>query len=348
MEDDNEVEMLPEMACSAHEMMDDMLDEMMDDSQNVLQIPGPGSTNPQSPTTIRPIIVDQSVFWTPGETLRIGFSGGTDFQKSEVQTQAVKWCEWANLNFTFVTQAPYDIYISFDPGPEKGSWSKLGTRSRRTAASTQPKPSMNLGWINSSTPERTRHATILHEFGHALGLTHEHQNSLRYWDWDIDAIYKHYAGPPNKWNPAKVNRNVLAPVEGEPLRKNFLDQESIMLYSFPPHLFLKDGPKRKNYELSDLDKACMMWKYPGRKKLSEATFFSNKGKGDFSNEIYNPNNPNLFYKLFYLERSDSYTCDIDWSLYEDSENEEDGRIGRAMKANESRRTISKGSNSQGC
>ncbi len=324
MANNNEVEMLPEMACSAH--------EKMNDSQNVLQIPGPGSTNPQSPTTIPPLIVDRSVFWTPGETLRIGFRAGTDFQKSEVQTQAVKWCEWANLNFTFVTQAPYDIYISFDP--KKGSWSQLGTESRNTAAGI-PEPSMNLGWINSSTPERTRHGLILHEFGHALGLTHEHQNGLRYWDWNINVIYEHYAHPPNQWDRAKVDLNVLAPIEGEPLRKNFLDQESIMLYSFPPHLFLKDGPNRENYQLSDLDKACMMWKYPGRKKLAEVTFLATKGKGDFSNEVYKPNNPNLFYKLFYIEGSDSYTCEIDWSLYEDSENEEDGRIGRAMKANKS-------------
>ncbi len=41
-------------------------------------------------------------------------------------------------------------------------------------------PTMNLGWVTNeaSTSDKER-GTILHEFGHALGLLHEHQSPAR-------------------------------------------------------------------------------------------------------------------------------------------------------------------------
>ena len=37
---------------------------------------------------------------------------------------------------------------------------------------------MNYGWIDADSPEEELRSVVLHEFGHALGLIHEHQNPL--------------------------------------------------------------------------------------------------------------------------------------------------------------------------
>ena len=43
------------------------------------------------------------------------------------------------------------------------------------------KPTMNLGWLDGSSDTITdnERGVILHEFGHAIGLLHEHQSPLR-------------------------------------------------------------------------------------------------------------------------------------------------------------------------
>jgi len=43
------------------------------------------------------------------------------------------------------------------------------------------KPTMNLGWVSGDSTEISDDETgvILHEFGHALGMLHEHQSPLR-------------------------------------------------------------------------------------------------------------------------------------------------------------------------
>jgi serralysin len=39
-----------------------------------------------------------------------------------------------------------------------------------------PKPTMNYGWMTPDSSDDEVHRVVAHEFGHALGLIHEHQN----------------------------------------------------------------------------------------------------------------------------------------------------------------------------
>lgn len=70
------------------------------------------------------------------------------------------------------------IRISFDTDKAAGSWSYVGQESLSQPAGSA---TMNLGWIDdkSSTLSDTDKGTILHEFGHVLGLMHEHQSPAR-------------------------------------------------------------------------------------------------------------------------------------------------------------------------
>ncbi|KAJ9137776.1 hypothetical protein NKR19_g8088 [Coniochaeta hoffmannii] len=240
--------------CSAYEYMAAAL--------HVPNIPAQPSDGQLLPS-IPPLHFDTPVFWKTGQVLRMGFYHATNFQKAEVTTHAVEWCRWADLEFRFVTKAPYNIHIAFQPG---SSWSLLGTQALSRTHKSPPRPSMNLGWVNPQTPAWVYRATILHEFCHALGLVHEHQNARRDFgrEWDIPAMYDHLARPPNQWGLDRVNRNVLSICTGKLLRKNFIDEESIKLYAFPGKLFKGHGGYSKNYELSAIDKGSMLMRYPGR------------------------------------------------------------------------------------
>ena len=52
---------------------------------------------------------------------------------------------------------------------------------------------------------------ICHEFGHTLGLLHEHQSIVRdkTMTFNEEAVYKYFGGPPNNWSRAQVKRQIL-------------------------------------------------------------------------------------------------------------------------------------------
>lgn len=56
---------------------------------------------------------------------------------------------------------------------------------------------MNFGWMWDRVPAEDLRATILHEFGHALGLVHEHQYWWSQLYWNIPEVYREYRGPSN-------------------------------------------------------------------------------------------------------------------------------------------------------
>src|SRR5262245_51028582 len=112
--------------------------------------------------TVRAIMVARKM-WTNGSTLRVRFLGGSPAQRSKARQQALLWTQHANLTFEFGEAPEADIRIAFDP--DDGAWSYIGTDCR---AIPLDQPTMNLGFLDGGT--------AAHEFGHALGLAHEHQN----------------------------------------------------------------------------------------------------------------------------------------------------------------------------
>ena len=59
---------------------------------------------------------------------------------------------------------------------------------------------MNLGFMDGGT--------AAHEFGHAIGLAHEHQNPQAGIQWNEAQVLKDLAGPPNFWTPDQIRHNV--------------------------------------------------------------------------------------------------------------------------------------------
>ncbi len=85
-----------------------------------------------------------------------------------------EWMNYAKINLTRVTSGG-NIRITFNTWD--GSWSYVGVQARSISSSAA---TMNFGWVNStSTTTLDERGVILHEFGHALGMLHEHQSPAR-------------------------------------------------------------------------------------------------------------------------------------------------------------------------
>jgi hypothetical protein len=110
--------------------------------------------------------------WLPGRTLKICFLDGSPTQQQRTIDHAVGWLKYANIQFDFKAAcAESDVRISF--GADAGSWSFIGTDNLHIDKS---EVTMNFGWLQDDTDDQEYNRVVLHEFGHALGCIHEHQN----------------------------------------------------------------------------------------------------------------------------------------------------------------------------
>ena len=181
-------------------------------------------------------------FWMNGSTLRVRFMGGTAAQQANVKEQAAWWTEHANLHFDFNDAPDAEIRIAFNTND--GAWSYVGTDNRGIALD---QPTMNLGFMNGGT--------TAHEFGHAIGLAHEHQNPAGGMAWNEAAVIHDLSGPPNNWNEAQIRHNVLNKYRVDQLNGTAFDPDSIMLYFFPGNWVQSGVGTHANDVLSAMDKA---------------------------------------------------------------------------------------------
>jgi astacin (peptidase family M12A) len=180
--------------------------------------------------------------WMNGSTLRVHFIDGTNEQRAIAKDQAKWWTQHANLNFDFNGARDAEIRITFDPSD--GAWSYVGTDCKTIPHN---EPTMNLGFLDGGT--------AAHEFGHAIGLAHEHQNPDGGIEWNEEVVIRELAGPPNFWNEAKARHNVLRKYSVNQIKGSKFDPHSIMLYFFPARWTLNNRGTEANEILSNMDKS---------------------------------------------------------------------------------------------
>jgi serralysin len=203
--------------------------------------------------------------------ISVAFMGGTTFQRQQVQRFANGWTAASDnkIRFLFHNHIPgtySDIRITFTPG---GSWSAIGNRGltfpfpeRRENVNM---PTMNFGWIDENEPETSIQAVVLHEFGHALGMVHEHQHPDVTIPWDSAKVYQYYAttqDPP--WDEAIVNYNIFHRYDRASTNFTAYDPSSIMHYSIPGDLRTDGITTPFNFTLSSLDISLIKTLYPYR------------------------------------------------------------------------------------
>jgi hypothetical protein len=196
-------------------------------------------------------------FWKPGRTLRVRFLDGNSKVQERLQPFAHIWSQFANIKFEFGDDPNAEIRISFK---QAGSWSYLGTDS---LVIPKDQPTMNYGWLTTSTGNDEYSRVVTHEFGHALGMVHEHQNPAATIPWNKQAVYDYYQGPPNNWTKAQVDTNLFTRYSADITKFSEFDRESIMLYPIPAE-FVTDPTfvVGWNKALSAIDKQFIGGIYP--------------------------------------------------------------------------------------
>lgn len=220
--------------------------------RQIAVIPPLGTLSANDPVAVARMALVNQKKWENGKTLRCRFLDGDDFQKGNVQDKANIWCDYANVQFSFVADPDAEIRISFQA--DSGSWSAIGTDCLVTSYFPTYQPTMNFGWLRDDTADDEYERVVVHEFGHALGCIHEHQQPNENLQWNSDAVYASFSGPPNYWSKDQINQNILQKYSPDGMSATSFDSASIMLYQFDGALFVDGVGTPLNKQLSDLDK----------------------------------------------------------------------------------------------
>jgi len=177
------------------------------------------------------------------------------------------------LKLEFVDD-PKDASIRIKFNEKKGSWSKVG--SDALSVSDQSEPTMNFGWFNTST--------VLHEFGHAIGLVHEHQNPVgNTIDWNKKELYS-WAAATQGWDENQTNKQIIDRYSQNELNGSKYDPSSIMLYFYPANLTNNNEGTSQNLTLSDIDTQVIKKIY-GIDSIGTATGIDSGGAVSGSNSF---------------------------------------------------------------
>ncbi|OQW95391.1 MAG: hypothetical protein BWK79_02635 [Beggiatoa sp. IS2] len=192
------------------------------------------------------LVAQRSLRWPIGTVLKVGF----DFSDARfeylpavcypnmlkavceevVATEVIKmasgWSQYGNIYFRKTTWADADIRVRFR---ENNSYSHVGMEYKGILSKDQE--TMNLAFSFLQTSEEFK-ATVLHEFGHAIGLYHEHYNPTVPYTWNEQQMVTDFAQL--GWSEQQVRDGIiddLLKIKSEnELFTTAFDPHSIMIY----------------------------------------------------------------------------------------------------------------------
>lgn len=206
-------------------------------------------------------VASSDKYWGVGARLRVKFINGSAAQKAKVMQYAQQWEQYANLSFRQSNDRHSEIRIKFNNNSvnksEIGSGSRsLGEEFLQTFG--YDNPSMHLD-ITGESETRIRRV-VLHEFGHAIGLQHEHQHPKNGIDWNKNAVYAAYAA--YGWSRDDINKNIFKALSRSNTQYCAYDPNSIMHYDISA-AWTNDGYSvNGSTNLSGMDKAFIQSRYP--------------------------------------------------------------------------------------
>ena len=214
--------------------------------------------------------------------LRVCFFGGSPGLRRFVGSVAKRWVEGrSGLRLDFGKGKGRScrdgdrshIRISFRRG---ASWSLVGMDSINPKLVGLTEPSMNLANLTKIKSTKKIRRIILHEFGHALGLEHEHQNPKGACGKAINfqAAMQVFGGAPYNWGLDQIQDNMGELTAPGRLVATDFDRKSVMMYALPKKIFQRSARRScavtERYKLSVTDKRLIGRLYPRSRRARRA------------------------------------------------------------------------------
>lgn len=198
-------------------------------------------------------VATHTKFWASHRTLKIAFFDPPSDAHRQAAIAAIKqWQPSINLTLEFADDAEGDIRISMEAPL---NYSAIGTDATLRA------PNENTMNIGTDPTHPGFESAVLHEFGHALGMEHEHQHPNADIPWNKPTVYHYYLTAYN-WTKEEVDHNLFRTLETTNTRTTPYDRKSIMHYPIPNELTTGDWSVEKNTTISQNDRRLMRKIYP--------------------------------------------------------------------------------------
>jgi hypothetical protein len=147
---------------------------------------------------------DHPLMWVPGSRLRVRFLNGPPLLHQRVLRLAQIWTAYANVSFEPSEDESAEVRVIFEG---QVNWSYEGTNCLQIS---NKEPTVTFGGCRLDSPIGELESAVLHEFGHVLGLAHEHNNPDASLSWKKDTVYGQMAAPPNRWDKQTVDQMIFS------------------------------------------------------------------------------------------------------------------------------------------
>ena len=211
-------------------------------------------------------LADNYFLWDLGKVIKVKFLSGSKELQNKIIPIAKEWEKYANVKFNFVPSGDADIRVLIG-GSGSGHWSYIGTYVNSIDKGEQ---TLNLDSVDLTYSDAGLKTVVLHEFGHAIGLLHEHSSPISGIKWNKEKMYEEYAKI--GWTKEDVDFQVFTSYKNSYTNGTKYDSKSIMHYPVNTGETLDGYTVDWNLQLSKGDIELISALYPKKgKRKNEVT-----------------------------------------------------------------------------